>query len=116
MKTGPGRFQSSEIGQWIVFRGGRSLLGVHFQDFDGFSALRRGYAPFLACPANESAKRFAGDIEADLLGEPLPDFLVCLSRAQHGFDLRQERTEESGLRRGWFSGKFFEGLAVEIRS
>jgi hypothetical protein len=116
MKTEPGRFQSSEIGQWIVFRAGRRLLGVQFRDFDAFPALRRGYAPFFSCPANESAKRFAGDIEADLLGEPLPDFLVCLSRAQHDFDFRQKGSEESGLRRGWFIGKLFQGLAVEISS
>ena len=115
MKTRPGRFHSSEIGQWIVFRAGRSLLGVQFWDFDRFPALCRGYAPFFACPANESAKRFAGDIEAGV-GEALPDFLVCLSRAQCGFDSRQKRTEESGLRRGWFIGKLFQGLAVEIRA
>lgn len=86
MKTGSGSFDSSEIGQWIVFRPGRSLSGGYFRDFDRFPALRRGYARFFACPPNEPAKRFAGDIEADLLGEPLPDFLVCLSRAERGFD------------------------------
>lgn len=116
MKTRPGRVHSSKIGRWIVFRAGRGLLGLQFQDFAPFLALRRGYGPFFACPPNESAKRFAADVEADFLGEPLPDFLVCLSRAQRGFDSRQKRTEESGLRRGWFISKFFQGLAVEIRS
>jgi hypothetical protein len=42
-----------------VFDAGRSLLGVEFRDFDTFPAPRRGYARFFACPANESAKRFA---------------------------------------------------------
>lgn len=106
MKTGPRRFQSSKIGQWIVFSTSRSLLGVRFRDFDPFPALRRGYTPFFACAANESAKRFAADIEA-FVGEPLPDFLVCLSRAQRDFDCRQKRMEEGGLRRGWFSSKLF---------
>ena len=78
MKTGSGRFHFSEIGQWIVFGAGRSLFGVQFRDFDPFSAWRRGYARFFACPANESEKRFAGDIEAGV-GEPLPDFFVRLS-------------------------------------
>lgn len=47
---------------------------------------------FFACPANESAKRFAGDIEAGL-GEPLPDLFVHLSRAQRTFDFKQKRTQ-----------------------
>ncbi len=61
-----------------MFRAGRSFLGVQLRDFDTFPAQRRGYAPFLACPANESAKRFAADIEAGV-GEPLPDLFVRLS-------------------------------------
>jgi hypothetical protein len=64
MKTRPARFQSSEIDQRIVFHAGRSLLCVQFGDFATFSARRRGNARFLACPTNESAKGFAGDIEA----------------------------------------------------
>ena len=84
-------------------------------DFDTFSAPRRGYAPFFACPANESAERFAGDIEAGV-GEPLPDLFVRLSRAKRGFDFKQKRTEEGGLRGGWFSSQFLQRVAVEIRS
>jgi hypothetical protein len=55
-----------------VFHAGRSLLSLEFRDFDTFSCPRRGCARFFTCPANESAKRFAGDIEARV-GEPLPD-------------------------------------------
>ena len=98
-----------------MFNPDRSLLGVQFWDFDTFPAPRRGYARFFACPANEPAKRFASDIEAGF-GEPLPDLFVRLSRAQRGFDFKQKRTEEGGLRSGWFSGKFLQGVAVEIRS
>jgi len=78
MKTRSGRFHFSEIGQRIVFRAGRSLSGVQFRDFDTFPATRRGYARFFAHAANESAERFAADIEAGV-GEPLPDFFVRLS-------------------------------------
>ncbi len=82
-----------------MFHDGRSLLGVQFRDFDTFPASRRGYARFFPCPANESAKRFAGDIEAGV-GQPLPDLFVRLSGAQRDFDFKQERTEEGGLRPG----------------
>jgi len=75
-----------------VFHAGRSLLSVEFRDFDTFSSQRRGYSRFFACPANESAKRFAGDIEARV-GEPLPDWFVRLSRAQRTFNSKQKRTE-----------------------
>jgi hypothetical protein len=34
---------------------------------------------------NESTKRFAGDLEA-VVGEPLPDLFVRLSRAQRSFN------------------------------
>ncbi len=98
-----------------MFHPGRSLLGVQFGDVDTFPAPRRGCARFFACSANESAKRFAGDIEAGV-GEPLPDLFVRLSRAQRDFDFKQKRTEEGGLRSGWFSCKFLQGVAVEIRS
>ena len=98
-----------------MFHAGRSLLRVRFLDFDTFPASRRGYARFFACPANESAKRFAGDIEASV-GESLPDLFVRLSRAQRYFNVRQKRTEEGGLRGGWFSGQFLQGGAVEIRT
>jgi len=64
-----------------MFHAGRSLLGVQFRDFGSFPAPRRGYARLFACAANESAKRFAGDVEAGV-GEPLPDLFVRLSRAQ----------------------------------
>jgi len=113
MKTRPGRFDSSQIDQRIVFHPGRSLSGVQFRDFETFLALRRGCARFLARPANESAKRFAGDIEPGF-GEPLPDLFVGLSRADHDFNFRQKRTDEGGLRRGWFSGQFFQGVAVTL--
>src|SRR5207249_3991485 len=98
-----------------MFHAGRSLLGVQFRDFGSFPAPRRGYARFFAGAANESAKRFAGDVEAGV-GEPLPDLFVRLSRAQRGFDFKQKRTEEGGLRGGWFSSQFLQGVAVEIRS
>jgi hypothetical protein len=61
------------------------LLGVQFRDFDAFTTPRRKYARFFACSTNESAERFAGDIEA-VVGEPLPDLFVRLSRAQRGFN------------------------------
>ena len=80
MKTRSGHFDSSQIDQRIVFHPGRSLSCVQFGDFETFLAPRRGCARFFACPANESAKRFAGDIEAGV-GEPLPDLFVRLSRA-----------------------------------
>ena len=115
MKTRSGRFDSSQIDQRIVVRAGRSLSAVHFRDIETFPAPRRGCARFLARPANESAKRFAGYVEAGV-GEPLPDLFVGLSRAEHDFNFRQKRTEEGGLRRGWFSGQFLQGVAVEIRS
>jgi len=60
-----------------VFHAGSGLSGLQFWDFDAFPAPRLGYAPFLACPPNESAKRFAVDIEAGV-GEPLPDLFVRL--------------------------------------
>jgi len=98
-----------------VFNPDRSLLGVQFRDFDTFPAPRRGCARFFTCPADESAKRFAGDIEAGF-GEPLPNLFVRLSRAQRDFNFKQKRTEEGGLRGGWFSGQFPQSVAVEIRS
>ena len=113
MKTGPGRFQSSEIDERIVLQATLSLLGVQFGDFGTFPAPRRGETRFFACPANESAKGFAGDIEARVR-EPLPDLFVGLSGAQRGFNFTQKRTDEGGLRSGWFCGKFLQGLAVEI--
>src|SRR5437879_13283433 len=70
MKTRSGRFDSSQIDQRIVVRAGRSLSAVHFRDIETFPAPRRGCARFLARPANESAKRFAGYVEAGV-GEPL---------------------------------------------
>ena len=115
MKTRSGHFDSSQIDQRIVFHPGRSLSCVQFGDFETFLAPRRGCARFFACPANESAKRFAGDIEPGF-AEPFPDLFVGLSRAEHDFNFRQKRTEEGGLRRGWFSGQFLQGVAVEIRS
>src|SRR5207244_13210871 len=115
MKTRSGHFDSSQIDQRIVFHPRRSLPGAQFRDFDTFPALRRGWARFLARPPNESAKRFAGDIEAGF-GEPLPDLFVRFSRAEHDFNFRQKRTDEGGLRGGWFSGQFLKGVAVEIRS
>ena len=60
-----------------MFNPDRSLLGVQFWDFDTFPAPRRGCARLFACPPNESAKRFAVDIEAGV-GEPLPDLFVRL--------------------------------------
>jgi hypothetical protein len=98
-----------------VFHAGRSLLRVRFLNFDTFPAPRRGYARFFACPANESAKRFARDFEASV-GESLPDLFVRLSRAQRYFNVRQKRTEEGGLCGGRFRSKFFQGVAVEIRT
>ena len=82
-----------------MFHAGRSLLRVEFRDFDTFSSPRRGCARFFTCPTNESAKRFAGDIEAGV-GEPLPDLFVRFSGAQRDFDSKQKRTEENGLRPG----------------
>ena len=76
-----------------MFHAGRSLLGVPFRDFATFPAPRRECALFFACPANESVKRVAGDIEAGI-GELLPDLFVRLSRAQRAFNLKQKRTEE----------------------
>jgi hypothetical protein len=58
MKTWSGGFDFSQIGYRIMIHAGRSLLGAHFRDFDTFPAPRRGYAIFLACAANEPAKRF----------------------------------------------------------
>ena len=80
MKTRSGHFDSSQIDQRIVFHPGRSLPGVQFREFGTLPAPLCGCARFFACPANESAKRFAGDIEAGV-GEPLPDLFVRLSRA-----------------------------------
>jgi len=75
-----------------VFHAGRSSLSVHFREFDTLPAPRRGSARFFAYPPNESAKRFAGDIEAGVR-EPLPDLFVRLSRAQRDFNFKQKRTE-----------------------
>ena len=92
MKTRSGRFDFSEIGCRIVFHAGRSLLSVQFREFGTLPAPRRGCARFFACAANESAKRFAGDIKAGV-GEPLPNLFVRLSRAQRDFNFKQKRTE-----------------------
>ena len=96
-----------------MFHVGRTLLGAQFGDCGTFPASRCGYPRFFACAANESAKRFACDIEAGV-GEPLPDLLVRLSRAQRGFNVRQKRIEEGAFRGGRFSGKFLQGVAVKI--
>jgi len=82
-----------------VFHDGRSLLGVQFRTSTRFPPRAADMRAFFRAPANESAKRFAGDIEAGV-GEPLPDLFVRLSGAQRDFDFKQERTEEGGLRPG----------------
>ena len=57
MKTGPGRFQSSEIDERIVLQATLSLLGVQFGDFGTFPAWRMSLqkvSQVISRPASES--------------------------------------------------------------
>jgi hypothetical protein len=85
LKTRPGCFDSSDwLEDWVPRRS--QFVGRAVPGHRRFLPPRAVDTRFVfACSANESAKRFAGDVEA-VVGEPLPDLSVRLSRTQRGFN------------------------------
>jgi hypothetical protein len=106
MKTRPGRFHSSEIGQGIVLRITDEYLIAGIRVRRSFSPPGCGCPRFLSHSPNNFTKRFVCDIEA-FIGKSPGHFFERFARHKGGLDLRKEGADQRGLG-GWrFGGKFF---------
>src|SRR5258708_20664268 len=107
MKTRPGRFHSSEIGQGIVQRITNENLIVRIRARRSFSPPCRGCSRFPSHSANNFAKRFVCKIEA-FIGKSLRHLFERFVRHEGGLDLREVSSDQRGLGGRRFGGKFFE--------
>src|SRR5205823_14186283 len=103
MKTRPGRFHSSEIGQGIVQRITNENFIAGIRAPRSFSSPCRGCSRFPSHSANNFAKRFVCDIEA-FIGKSLRHLFESLARHKGGLDLREEGADQRGLG-GWEIGR-----------
>jgi len=106
MKTRPGRFHSSEIGQGIVQRITNENVIAGIRARRSFSPPCRGCSRFPSHTANNFAKRFVCDIEA-FIGKPLRHVLERFARREGDLDLREQGADQRGLGGRRFGGKFF---------
>jgi hypothetical protein len=113
MKTRPGSFHSSEIGQGIVQRIRNENLIADIRAPRSFSSPCRGCSRFPSRSPNNFAKRFVCDIEA-FIGKSLCHLFERFTRHEGGLDLREEGADHGGLGGRRFGGKFFQAAAVSI--